>query len=47
MMILRDLLTRSDWALDPALNPFDFERAMRSMGVTPVGPPAPPGFVEE
>ena len=44
---LRDLGTRSGWALDPALSPYDFERAMRSMGVTPVGPPAPPGFVEE
>ena len=44
---VRDLPTRSDWALDPALSPYDFERAMRSMGVTPVGPPAPPGFVEE
>ena len=44
---LRDLGTRSGWALDPALSPYDFERSMRSMGVTPVGPPAPPGFVEE
>lgn len=44
---IRDLPIRSGWALDPALSPYDFERAMRSMGVTPVGPPAPPGFVEE
>ena len=44
---VRDLPTRSDWVLDPSLRPYDFERAMRSMGIIPVGPLAPPGFVEE
>ena len=44
---LRDLGTRSEWEMDPSLWPYDFETGMRLMGITPVGYPAPPGFVEE